>query len=185
MPFVLPLPALLLLFVLWFFRDPERRSDAPENALIAPADGVVVEISHVDEPDLIAGEAQKVAIFMSVFNVHVNRAPSDFAVKWVRHVPGKFMNAISSDAGIENERFLLAVETSKGPLLVKLVAGLIARRIVCRLQPGDTLKRSQRLGMIKFGSRVEVFLPAGSGFDVAVKLGQKTRAGETVIGYWK
>ena len=185
LPYVTPLPAALLLFVLWFFRDPERRSDAAQEALIAPADGRVVEIAQVEEPELIGGPALKVAIFMSVFNVHVNRAPCNLRVKWTRHLPGRFMNAIRSDAGIENERFLIAGDMDRGPVLLKLIAGLIARRIVCRLEKGESLHRGQRLGMIKFGSRVEVFLPAESGFDVAVRLGQKVHAGETVLGQWR
>jgi phosphatidylserine decarboxylase len=184
MPYATPVPAALLLFVLWFFRDPNRRSEAAKDALIAPADGRVVEIARVEEPEMIGGQASKVAIFMSVFDVHVNRAPYGLRVKWIRRLPGKFLNAIRSDAGIENERCLLAAETDRGPVLVKLIAGLIARRIVCRLKEGDRLERGQRLGMIKFGSRVEVFVPAEK-FETAVKLGQRVRAGDTVLGHWR
>jgi phosphatidylserine decarboxylase len=184
-PYGVPLPAALLAFVLWFFRDPARVSDAPENALISPADGRVVEIATVDEPELVGGPALKIAIFMSVFDVHVNRMPCDARIKWVRRLPGKFLNALRPDASIENERCLVALDASRGPVLLKLVAGLVARRIVCRLKPEEGLQRGQRLGMIKFGSRVEMFLPAGGGFDVAVRLGRKVRAGETVMGHWR
>ena len=184
-PWVAPLFALALIFVLWFFRDPERRSKAAETALLSPADGKIVEIVEVDESEYVGGRALKIAIFMSVFNVHVNRSPSPATVEWVRHEPGKFMNAISAQAGLENEHTLVALrDGSQRPVLVNLVAGLIARRIVCAVGPGDALERGQRLGMIKFGSRVEVFLPLDSGFDVAVKLGETVQAGATVLGEW-
>lgn len=176
----------LLLFTLWFFRDPERRPDSAEDVLIAPADGRVVEIATVEEAQHIHGPATKIAIFMSVFDVHVNRSPSAGVVEWVRHEPGRFMNAVRSAAGLENERTLIALRDGKQrPLLLNLVAGLIARRIVCPLAEGDRLARGQRLGMIKFGSRVEVFIPEGQGLHVTVCLGQTVRAGRTVLGEWR
>lgn len=172
-------------FVLWFFRDPERRSDAPPEALLCPADGKVVEIASVEEPEHIGGPAQKVAVFMSLLDVHVNRSPCDATVEWTRHEKGRFLHAMRSAAGLENERVLVAMRRDGKPLLLKLVAGLVARRIVCRLQPNERLSRGQRIGMIQFGSRVEVFVPRGEPFEVAVKLGQHVRAGETILGYWK
>ena len=183
---VLTLPALA--FVIWFFRDPERHADRADGGapLICPADGKIVEIAETDEPEFTRGRARKIAIFMSVVDVHVNRAPCDSVVKWTRHEPGTFMNAIRARAGLENERVLIALERPNGaPLLVKQVAGLIARRIVCPLNPGERLAAGQRFGMIKFGSRVELFLPAGEKFDVAVRLGQRVAAGRTVLGVWK
>jgi len=183
---VLTLPALL--FVVWFFRDPQRqpeRTDAA-RALICPADGKVVEIAEAPEPEFIRGPARKIAIFMSVADVHVNRAPCDSVVKWTRHEPGRFMNAIRGEAGLENERVLIALERPNGaPLLLKQVAGLIARRIVCPLKPGQRLAGGERFGMIKFGSRVEIFLPAGENFDAAVRLGQRVAAGRTILGVWR
>jgi phosphatidylserine decarboxylase len=174
-----------LLFTLWFFRDPERRSDAPPEALLSPADGKVVEIGAAEEPEFVGGPAHKIAIFMSVFNVHVNRSPCDASVEWTRHQDGKFLNAIGPQASVENERVLVALRREGKPLLVKLIAGLVARRIVCPLQPGDSLRRGQRLGMIQFGSRVEIFLPRSENFEPAVRLGQSVRAGRTVLGNWR
>jgi phosphatidylserine decarboxylase len=122
---------------------------------------------------------------MSVFNVHVNRSPCDAVVEWTRHDEGKFLNAIGPQASVENERVLVALRRGGKPLLVKLVAGLVARRIVCPLKPGEALRRGQRLGMIQFGSRVEVFLPRSEKFEPAVRLGQSVRAGRTVLGNWR
>ena len=174
----------MLGFVVWFFRDPERRSDAAPAALISPADGKVVEISQAQAPDHVDGASAKIAVFMNVFNVHVNRAPTPCVVEWTRATPGRFMNAIRDEAAVENERVLVALrDEADRPVLLNLVAGLIARRIVCPLKPGDTLARGQRLGMIRFGSRVEVYVPAER-FKVAVRLGQAVRAGETVLGEW-
>ena len=181
---VLLVPALLC--VLWFFRDPERSASAPDNALISSADGKIVEIATADEPEHIGRPATRIAVFMSVFDVHVNRAPCGAIVEWIRHEPGRFINALRPQASIENERTLIALrDRKKRPVLVKLVAGLIARRIVCRLEPGAELARGQRLGMIEFGSRVELFVPTDEGFKVTVKLGQRVRAGETILGEWR
>jgi phosphatidylserine decarboxylase len=217
LPWISPIFVLGLLFTLWFFRDPERRSDAPHEALLAPADGKVVEIGAAEEPQFVGGPAHKIAIFMSVFDVHVNRSPCDATVDWTRHEDGKFLNAMGPQASVENERVLVALRracpegarkagpeesrmarrstdvqgrpegTRMGgkPLLLKLIAGLVARRIVCPLKPGDSLRRGQRLGMIQFGSRVEIFLPRSEKFEPAVRLGQKVRAGRTVLGNWR
>ncbi len=183
---LLTLPALL--FVAWFFRDPERLPEGTGAALalICPADGKVVEIAETPEPEFIRGPARKIAIFMNVTDVHVNRAPCDSVVKWTRHEPGLFMNAIRGESGLRNERVLIALERPSGaPLLLKQVAGLIARRIVCPLTPGARLAGGERFGMIKFGSRVELFLPASENFEVAVRLGQRVQAGRTILGVWK
>jgi phosphatidylserine decarboxylase len=184
-PWISPIFVLGLLFTLWFFRDPERRSDAPHEALLAPADGKVVEIGAAEEPQFVGGPAHKIAIFMSVFDVHVNRSPCDATVDWTRHEDGKFLNAMGPQASVENERVLVALRRGGRPLLLKLVAGLVARRIVCPLKPGDSLQRGQRLGMIQFGSRVEIFLPRSENFEPVVRLGQSVRAGRTVIGNWR
>jgi len=175
-----------LAFVLWFFRDPERRSDAPENALISPADGQVVEIAAAEEPEFLKTPATRISIFMSVVSVHVNRAPCDATVEWVKPLDGTFLNAMRAESGLENVRTLIALRRPDGsPLLVKQVAGLIARRIICPLKPGDRLRRGQRFGMIKFGSRVEIFLPRDKAFDPQVRLGQFVKAGETTLGVWR
>jgi len=174
-----------LFFTLWFFRDPERRADASESVVVSPADGRIVEITAANEPDHIGRPATKIAVFMSVFDVHVNRAPCGSSVEWLRHQPGRFMSALRSRASIENEHALLALrDREKRPVLLKLVAGLIARRIVCPVKPGDALNRGERLGMIRFGSRVEIYVPADEGFHVTVALGQRVRAGESILGEW-
>ena len=180
-----PIFVLGLLFTLWFFRDPERRSDAPPEALLSPADGKVVEVGAAEEPQFLGGPAYKIAIFMSVFDVHVNRSPCDASVDWTRHEDGKFLNAMGPQASVENERVLVSLRRGGRPLLLKLIAGLVARRIVCPLKPGDPLRRGQRLGMIQFGSRVEIFLPRSEKFEPAVRLGQSVRAGRTVLGNWR
>jgi len=181
---ILLVPALF--FVILFFRDPERVSTASKRALISPADGQVVEIATVEEDEFIERPAIKIAIFMSVFNVHVNRAPCEAKVEWVHHISGRFINAFAANASIENERVLLALrDTKKRPVLIKLIAGLIARRIICRLEAGDALQRGERLGMIRFGSRVEVLVPADAGFDVHVKLNDRVHAGRTSLGEWR
>jgi phosphatidylserine decarboxylase len=194
-----PVFLLGLLFTLWFFRDPQRRSDAPPEALLSPADGKVVEIGAAEEPEFVGGPAHKIAIFMSVFDVHVNRSPCDGSVEWTRHENGKFLNAMVPQASVENEQVLVALRRGpstvaqgkpsgfpmSGKLLLKLIAGLVARRIVCPLRPGDSLRRGERLGMIQFGSRVEIFLPRSEQFEPAVRLGQNVRAGETVLGNWR
>lgn len=180
-----PLFVLGLLFTLWFFRDPERGSDAPPQALLSPADGKVVEIGAAEEPEFVGGPAHKIAIFMSVFDVHVNRSPCEATVEWTRHQDGKFLNAIGPQASVENERVLVALRRNGKPLLLKQIAGLVARRIVCPLKPGDSLRRGERFGMIQFGSRVEIFLPRSENFEPAVRLGQTVRAGRTVLGNWR
>ena len=180
------LPIVLLALILQFFRDPERLSPAPPAAVLSPADGKVVDISVVDEPEHIGGKAKRIAVFMSVFNVHVNRAPVKGEVEWVRHLPGRFMNAVRSSASLENERLLVALRDEAGrPALLNLVAGFVARRIVCPLAERGTVHRGQRIGMIRFGSRVEVFVPDDDRFEVAVRLGQSVRAGRTVLGEWR
>ncbi len=177
---------LALVFLLVFFRDPERRSSAPEGALLAPADGKIVEIARGQEPDHIAGATAKVAIFMSLTDVHVNRSPCKATVEWVRHAPGRFHSALRPQASVENEMAIIALrDDEERPLLLKLIAGVVARRIACPLRPGDALERGQRIGMIKFGSRVEVFVPDDGKFQFTAKLGQHVRAGETIVGVWR
>ena len=175
-----------LLFVMNFFRDPERVAEGGPKAMISPADGRVVEIATVEESAHVSGEALKIAIFMNIFDVHVNRAPCESRVEWVRHISGSFINAVRASAGLENERTLVALRDRAGrPVLVKQIAGLIARRIVCPIKEGERLGQGQRFGMIKFGSRVEVFVPKGDDFTVGVRLGQNVYAGRTVLGEWQ
>jgi phosphatidylserine decarboxylase len=177
---------LLTLWCLWFFRDPPRRTPVEAGLVIAPADGVVCMVSPALPPpelDLWASQSegvQRICIFMNVFNVHVNRAPVAGVITSAHYRPGKFFNAALDKASDLNERSSLAIRTAAGHTVAFVqIAGLIARRIVCKVKPGDTLRAGQRYGLIRFGSRVDVYLPKGS--VVNVEVGQATVAGETVI----
>jgi len=171
---------LLTLFTVFFFRNPERTTPANENSVIAPADGLVIFSGKVVEPHT-STEMEKISIFMSVFNVHVNRAPITGKVVDSFYNKGKFYDVRDERASFENEQQGLVVESSPGlRLVVVQVAGLIARRIVCYAKVGDLLTKGRRYGLIRFGSRLDIYLPVGS--KVQVAMGQKTVAGETVLG---
>ena len=172
--------AAFTLFSAWFFRNPTRRTPSDPNAVICPADGVICLVKDVDEPE-VGGKATRVSIFMSVFNVHVNRAPVAGRVAKTTYSPGKFSVASLDKASVENERNAIVLDTAKGKLLFVQIAGAVARRIICYAKPGDSLAAGQRFGLIRFGSRVDVYFPAGvSRPDVVV--GQKVVGGETVLG---
>ena len=170
---------ILALFVAYFFRDPERTGPRGEQIVIAPADGKVVLISDVDEPAFMGGRAQRVSIFMNVFNVHVNRYPVSGTVRYLHYNPGKFLNAAAEKSSLENEQMSVGIETPRAHVLVRQIAGLIARRIVTYSKPGEHVEQGERMGMIRFGSRVDVFMP----LDVLlrVKVGDMTLAGSTPI----
>lgn len=166
-------------FIGHFFRDPERVGPEDAEAVAAPADGKVIKVDRAVDP--MTGETrQHIAIFMNVFNVHVNRMPVSGKVEAIRYIPGKFFNASFDKASEDNERNLVVI-TGKGNQRFTMVqiAGLIARRIVCWAEPGDKLKRGERYGLIKFGSRVDLYIP--DGYVPTVSVGQKTVAGETVL----
>jgi phosphatidylserine decarboxylase len=172
---------LVTLFIVWFFRNPERTM--PENPLqlISPADGKVIGIEEVVSDDQYGRSLLKISIFMNVFNVHVNRIPFSGDVLSIRYRPGKFLSADLDKASAFNERNTVLIRTEGGrEILVVQIAGLIARRIVCWLKEGTTVVKGERFGLIRFGSRVELFLPLGS--IPLVKKGDKVRAGETPIG---
>ena len=183
-PWVAPVFLALWALVVWFFRDPERQVPAEENVLLAPADGRVVEISQVDEPDFIGGQAVKIGIFLSIFDVHLNRAPCRGQVAYLRYQPGRFKNALRPAAARVNESNSVGLQGNGrfGKVLVKQIAGAIARRIVCDCKLEDVLEAGQRFGMIKLGSRTEVYFPAASKVRVLVKVGDKVFAGETILG---
>ncbi len=181
-------PAIVFVWVLSFFRDPEREIPGAPGLVVSPADGVVTHIDEVDQPAFIEGKALRVSIFMSIFNVHVNRAPCDGRVVYLQYRKGEFLNAMIADSAHRNEANLMGLETGYGrmpKILVRQVAGLIARRIVCDCREGDEFTRGQRFGMIKFSSRVEVFMPVATMIDLRVKVGQKVCAGSTIIGELK
>jgi len=168
-------------FTLYFFRDPERFLPEKADAMVSPADGKIILIEEVADQSFTGGQALKISIFMNVFNVHVNRAPCEGTVDRVIYAPGQFYSADSAQGALHNEYCATLLTTPSGrQLAVVQVAGLIARRIVCWLEPQDRLQRGQRIGMIRFGSRVDLYLPRET--SVQVTLGQKVTAGETIIG---
>ncbi len=172
----------IALWVVAFFRDPVREGPRGDQFVIAPADGKVVSIIPIDEPAVVKGAATRVSIFMNVFDVHVNRYPANGEVVHCQHRAGRFFNAASEKAALENEQSDVGMATPRGPLLVRQIAGLIARRIVTDHGKGHQASQGERMGLIRFGSRVDVFLPAGTAVRVAV--GDTTRAGQTVIAEW-
>ena len=171
----------LLAVVAWFFRDPERSASYRDGEFFSPADGQVVEISECDHD--FTGHSVKVGIFMNLFSVHVNRVPCTGRVDYLEYVPGRKIAAFSPKASEINERNYVGLSTQWGPVMMVQIAGLVARRIVCRLRRGDVLEAGQRYGMIKLGSRVDLYIPAEA--VVRVKLGEKVKAGETLIGVIK
>ncbi len=170
---------LLVLWVAYFFRDPERTGARGDRLVISPADGRVIDISEVEEPAFLQGRAIRISVFMNVFNVHVNRYPVSGAVTYVQYNEGKFLNAAADKASLENEQMSIGVQTARHKVLFRQIAGLVARRIVTYSQVGDTATQGERMGLIRFGSRVDVFVPVGS--TVKVQLGQKPQAGTTVL----
>ena len=181
--YTVPALALLLttLFITWFFRDPERMGPVREDCLLSPADGKIILIQKNGSNDLLEGESCKISVFMNVFNVHVNRAPCNGTVDTTVYTPGLFYSADSAKGDLKNERCAVFLTTEDGQKIAFVqVAGLIARRIICWLEPGDVVKRGQRFGLIRFGSRVDIHLPASIRVDVQV--GDTVRAGETIIG---
>lgn len=182
---VLVVPAviamILTVFVISFFRNPERTPPGDGKSVVAPADGTVIVVERVPETPL-GCEALKISIFMSVFNVHVNRAPLDGTVVHIDYQPGRFLDARDGRASSENERNGVVLETAAGVRIAFVqIAGLIARRIICYPRVRDVLQRGARYGLIRFGSRVDVYLPVD--VEPLVKLGDITVAGETVLGH--
>lgn len=172
---------LFLGFSLFFFRDPDRQPPAAEPGLVAPADGRVTDITEVDEPEFLGGKALRVGIFMSLFDVHVNRSPARATLKKSVHRNGAFGNVMFEKNWTKNENVLLGFDGEEGPIAVRLVAGAVARRIVLAHGEGDPVERGQRLGMVKYGSRGEVMVPLGSGWTPKVAVGQHVTAGESVV----
>ncbi|MCX5683620.1 MAG: phosphatidylserine decarboxylase family protein [Planctomycetota bacterium] len=182
------LPAAALAFILAFFRDPARQVPAEPGIVVAPADGTVTEVAEVDEPQFLRCRAHKIGIFMSLVSVHVNRSPCAGRVEAVDHRAGRFLDARDPAATAENESVSMAIDGAEGRgarVLVRQVAGLLARRIVCAAAIGDRLERGEKYGMIKFGSRAEVYVPVEAGFEVAVKIGDGAKAGETILGRFR
>ncbi|MDY0132665.1 MAG: phosphatidylserine decarboxylase family protein [Desulforegulaceae bacterium] len=170
----------LTVFSLWFFRDPERQIPQEEDLLISPADGKVIGIENLEANNYDGKPCIKVSIFMSVFNVHVNRIPFSGKIAKIKYFPGKFFNAALDKASLDNERNAILIETDKGfSFWTVQIAGLIARRIVCPLEEGEQVLKGNRYGMIRFGSRLELYLPLTS--EILVKKGEMVKAGSSVV----
>ena len=172
----------LAVWVVAFFRDPERAWSRGDRLIVAPADGKVVSVIEVDEPAFLQGRARRVSIFMNVFDCHVNRYPTDGTVAYRHYNPGAFGHAAAEKSSLSNEQASIGLATPRGKLLIRQIAGLVARRIVTDDEVGTTVQQGERLGMIRFGSRVDLFLPLDT--RVLVHVGDTTRVGVTVVAEW-
>jgi phosphatidylserine decarboxylase len=170
-------------FICYFFRDPDRLIPKGEGIIISPADGKVIKVEPVEQTPYFDGACTRISVFMSVFNVHVNRTPHEGTIREVNYHPGKFFSANLDKASKDNEHNALLLESPSGNQVGFVqIAGLVARRIICAVQPGDVLKRGQRFGLICFGSRLDIYLARET--EIQVTVGDKVQAGSSVIGRW-
>ncbi len=179
-----PITGALFLLVVSFFRSPGRRIPQERGLLVSAADGKVVEIVNLEHDEFIGGPAVRIAVFLTLFNVHVNRMPCRARVIWLRYSSGKFLHADHPDASTQNENMTIGMEEDEAPyrrITCRQVSGMVARRIVCDLRPGEVLDRGVKFGMIKFGSRTELIVPA-EGFEPLVQVGQWIKAGRDAVG---
>jgi phosphatidylserine decarboxylase len=182
-PWLTVLGALAAGFFAYFFRDPERDIPGGPEVIVSPADGKVVRVDELEEPEFLQGPARRVAIFMNVFDVHVNRSPVAGVVQEVKHQPGEYKAAFRQDAAVRNEQQAVALAADSGrQVLLVQIAGLLARRIIAFVRPGQLLSRGERVGMICFGSRVDLYLPGD--VEIQVKVGDRVKAGSSIIGRW-
>jgi len=180
LPALAVLPVVLLVFILYFFRNPKRKVPSGENCILSPADGVIMEIDEVVEDRFIQGPAIRISIFLSIFNVHLNRSPLQGEVRYRYYRPGKFIPAFKSHASEINEKNFIGIESGGFKVMVCQITGFIARRIKCWANEGKLLDGGELIGIIKFGSGTEIFIPPGS--SLYVKKGDKVKAGETTLG---
>lgn len=173
-------PAILGCYFIYFFRNPKRRIPKDEELIISPADGIVKNIEHVSYHDFIDGPGNKIVIFMSVFNVHVNRSPIEGTLKYEEYISGKFKPAYKNNVGFENERHIMGIENNDLKIIVTQIAGMLAKRIVSWVTVGDELSKGELFGMIKFGSCVEIILPEK--IEIPLKIGDKVKGGISIIG---
>jgi phosphatidylserine decarboxylase len=167
-------------FTLYFFRDPERKIPEGENLIVSPADGKVVGVDSVEHAPFIDGPAKRISIFLSIFDVHINRAPIKGKISYRHYTPGEFLPAFEPKASEKNEQNAIGIEDAKGyRVLVNQIAGIIARRIICWKNPGNEVSRGERFGLIRFGSKTDIFLPLDA--KIVVKPGQKVKGGNTVV----
>ena len=169
-------PVLLGAFFLWFFRDPSRRVPRDPGLIVSPADGKVEDAEWIETT---AGSRVRVSIFLNVFDVHVNRVPVSGTVSLVEYREGAFLNALNAESAVHNEQTLITIDTGEYSVSFKQIAGLLARRIVCNLREGDRVIRGQRMGLIKFGSRTDILLPAS--VELRVKAGDRVKGGSSVL----
>lgn len=176
--------AVVGILIVWFFRNPPRRIPVEPGLVVSPADGKIVEIDDLDHDEFVGGPAVRIGIFLSIFSVHINRAPVAGRVIGLRYQPGKYLNALRAASARENEQLAVRMQETEFPYrryVVRQITGAIARRIVCWLKPGDDLVRGEIFGMIKLGSRTELVLPREAGLTIRTRLGDKVRAGATVL----
>lgn len=172
---------ILTMFTIYFFRDPDRNIVAQEGVILAPADGKIIRIANVNDHPHIGGPARQVSIFLSALDVHINRVPVSGVIDYVRYVPGKYLLAWRDKASTDNERTEIGITTFSGEKIAfRQIAGTVARRIVCYLSPGDSVSAGNRFGLIRFGSRMDIFLSADT--ELSVKIGDRVQAGLTPIG---
>ncbi|HOI55585.1 MAG TPA: phosphatidylserine decarboxylase [Phycisphaerae bacterium] len=180
------IPLAVTVWVFSFFRDPQRRVPQGERLLVSPADGHITAVETIDAPPELGvqGQALRISIFLSVFNCHLNRSPCEARVERIVYKQGRYLNALRESSAAENEQNILVLRAAAvdAPILVRQVSGAIARRIVCEAAEGDTLAAGQRFGMIKFGSRTDLVVPVTTPVDVAVRVGDRVKAGLTVLG---
>ena len=180
---IVSIAIILFIFTLNFFRDPERITPQADNLIISPADGTVIKIENVVEDKYLKSEATLICIFMSPVNVHVNRNPISGTVGYYEYVKGEFFAAFEDKASLKNEQTHIGIENSNGKIFFKQIAGFVARRIVADIKIGDSVVVGKRFGMIKFGSRVDIYVPKNA--EIKVTMNQKTVAGETVLAVLK
>ena len=171
----------LAVWLIVFFRDPQHAGPRGDGLVLAPADGRIVDVAPVDEPMYLKAEATRISIFMSVFDVHVNRYPISGQVEFTRYHAGAFLHAASDKASLDNEQSSVGIRGVHGPLLVRQIAGLIARRIVTDSRVGDRVTQATRMGMIRFGSRVDIFVPRASRSTIRIAVGDRVRVGASVL----
>jgi phosphatidylserine decarboxylase len=180
-------PGVLFGLVVYFFRDPPRRVPTEVGQIVSPADGKIAEVTRLDHDEFIGGPAVRIGIFLSIFNVHINRAPVESRVIELRYNPGLFLNAIRADSAWRNENTWIGLEEEQPPhrrLIVRQISGQFARRIVCNLRSGEVVPRGHKFGMIKLGSRTELILPDSEALKIDAKIGQKVQAGTTILARW-
>ena len=175
--------AALALFIGFFFRDPARRVPPGDGLVISGGDGKVVTVEEVENDPFIGGPATQISVFLSIVNVHVNRIPISGVIKLRRRIEGEFKLAFKDEASGDNAQMVLGIEGEKGRVLIKQIVGFVARRIVCNVHEGDEVRIGDRFGLIRFGSRIDVVVPAGT--EIRVKNGDRVRGGETILGVLK